>query len=383
MEQLGFPLMQSPARPMSPKGRSNLLLGTPRSGTNVTPGSTEGRDGVVPMRPPQLLFVYPFPATFIQQDFELLQTFCNVNPLRFTSRSQYPALLKAVLSADVIYCWFALPFAAVAGIEGRAMGRKVIVVAGGWDVERMPEIAYGRLLTRRGLAVARVSLGAPNLVLAFSESSKAAIREVAPKAPVHRAYLGVDADRFRPGEKENLVVTIAQVSRDNVLRKGLKTFVQAAKEVPEAQFVVVGKRVDEAFDELRGDATSNVRFTGELSDAELRGLLSRARVYVQASYTEGFGVAMTEAMAAGCVPVATRRGALPEVVGDTGFYVEYGDPRGLGEAIRKGLHSELGTRARQRVLERFTIGQRLETLRSAVLGMDAELTDSAREHRGD
>jgi len=368
---------------MSPNGRSNPLLGTPRSGTNVTPGSTEGRDGVVPMRPPQLLFVYPFPATFIQQDFELLQTFCNVNPLRFTSRSQYPALLKAVLSADVIYCWFALPFAAVAGIEGRAMGRKVIVVAGGWDVERMPEIAYGRLLTRRGLAVARLSLNVPSLVLTFSESSKAAIREVAPKAPVRLGYLGVDSERFRPGEKEDLVVTVAQVSRENVLRKGLRTFVQAATEVPEAQFVVVGKRVDEAFDELRGEGSSNLRFTGELSDADLRGLLSRARVYVQGSYTEGFGVAMTEAMAAGCVPVATRRGALPEVVGDTGFYVEYGDPRGLAEAIRKGLRSQLGMRARQRVLERFTIGQRLDTLRSAVLGVDAELTDSAGEHRGD
>ena len=383
MEKLGFPFMQSVAAPVAEIGSPNFALDMAPGGSTTTRASIKTNDGEVRQRRPRLLFVYPFPATFVQRDRDLLQTFCEVRPFLFTDRFQYPALLKAVLSVDVVYCWFALPFAAVAAIEGRALGRKVIVVSGGWDVERIPEIGYGNLLTRRGSFVARVSLGAPDVVLAFSEKSKAAILDVASEAPVRLAYLGVDTDRFHPGEKEDLVVTVAQVSRENVLRKGLRTFVQAAREVSEARFVVVGKRIDESFDELQAEGTSNLRFTGELSDAELRDLLGRARVYVQASYAEGFGVAMAEGMSAGCVPVATRRGALPEVVGDAGLYIDYGNPSALAAAIREGLRSSLGTRARQRILERFTIARRLETLRSAVLGEEPKLPILTGEDRGD
>ena len=291
--------------------------------------------------------------------------------------------MESILSVDIIYCWFALPYAAVAAVEARAFGKRVIVVAGGWDVSQIPEIGYGRLLTRCGLAIARVSLGWPELVLAFSETSKTAIRKVAPNSPVSLAYLGIDTVQFHPKEKEDLVVTIAQVSRENVRRKGLRTFVEAASEVPEARFVVVGKHVDEAVHELRTVGATNVGFPGELSDIDLRDTLGRARVYVQASFTEGFGVAVAESMASGCVPVVTRRGALPEVVGDAGLYFEYGDSHGLANAIRVGLRSQVGALARGRVMERFTMARRLVTLRDAVLGVANASDFIQRGHRGD
>jgi len=43
-----------------------------------------------------------------------------------------------------------------------------------------------------------------------------------------------------------------------------------------------------------------------------------------------------------CVPVVTKNGALPEVVGDTGFYVAYDDERDVAEGIKKALKSEKG-----------------------------------------
>ena len=382
-EQLGFVLMHATVYSALTTRRPDSPLHGGRPGTEGVFASTESRDRPVPARLPRVLFVYPFPATFIQRDLTVLQTFCEVRPLLFSRRSQYPTLLKSILSADIIYCWFALPFAAVAAIAARLLGKKVIVVAGGWDIARIPELGYGRLLTKRGLAIARLSLGVPDLVLAFSESSKTTIREVAPRSPVRLAYLGVDADLFHPTEKEDLVVTVAQVSRENVRRKGLRTLVDAAKEVPDARFIIVGRHLDDAVDELRTVGPSNVRFIGEVSDTDLREILGRARVYVQASYTEGFGVALAEAMASGCVPVVTRRGAIPEVVGDTGLYVDYGDPHELAHAIREGLHSQLGARARARVLDRFTIARRLDALRKAVLDLADGLKILQEGDRGD
>src|SRR5438093_1255041 len=283
VEQIGFALMQATVRSTLTTNGPEWALQEDRHGTEGASASTATRERPVPGRLPRVLFVYPFPATFIKRDMDALQTFC----------------------------------------------------------------------------------------------------EVTPRSPVRLAYLGVDADLFRPAEKEDLVVTVAQISRENVLRKGLRTFVDAAKEVPDVQFIIIGRHLDDAIDQLRAVAPSNVRFLGEVSDSDLREILGRARVYVQASYTEGFGVALAEAMASGCVPIVTRRGAIPEVVGETGLYVDYGDSHELANAIREGLRSRLGAEARARILDRFTITRRLDTLRTAVLSLTEDLYVGPGGKRGD
>jgi glycosyltransferase involved in cell wall biosynthesis len=67
-------------------------------------------------------------------------------------------------------------------------------------------------------------------------------------------------------------------------------------------------------------------------------------------------------MACECVPVVTDRGAIPEVVGDAGIYVPYGDPEATAQGIRQALSSEKGGTARQRIEEMFTIDKREEAL---------------------
>ncbi len=65
------------------------------------------------------------------------------------------------------------------------------------------------------------------------------------------------------------------------------------------------------------------------------------------------------------------KGSLPEVVGDTGFYVPYGDAEATAEAIEKALNSDKGKEARQRIrkmlplekLERELVSEIEELLR--------------------
>jgi len=321
---------------------------------------------------PRLLFAFPFDATFITTDLELLRTFCNVSVLRFHKRSDYARLLHEMRRTDVVYCWFALPFAAAAGCLARSSGRLSVLATGGWDVARLPAFGYGRPLTVRGAATARIALSMAHSVLAFSESSADMIRGIAPRCAVRTAYLGVDHKQFYPKPKEDFVVTVANISSENVIRKGLREFVVAAGEFPHIPFVVIGRHIDNAVDQLRTVAPRNVSFAGWLASDELRDMLSRAKVYVQASFTEGFGVALAEAMASGCVPVVTRRGAIPEVVGDAGVYVEYGEPQSLVAGIRSAFKEDLGGHARERILNRFTLAHRLATLREVILGSIGE-----------
>ena len=65
-------------------------------------------------------------------------------------------------------------------------------------------------------------------------------------------------------------------------------------------------------------------------------------------------------MLAGCIPVATRAGALPEVVGDTGVLVDDADPARLAGAIAEALAMDADARrhARERILENFGLDVR-------------------------
>src|SRR6185436_1206980 len=91
------------------------------------------------------------------------------------------------------------------------------------------------------------------------------------------------------GERERLAITVSNVARIALERKGLRPFVEAGALVPDVELVLVGREVDDAADELQRHAAGNVRLAGRLTDDELDDLYRRAAVYVQASAHEGFG----------------------------------------------------------------------------------------------
>ena len=73
--------------------------------------------------------------------------------------------------------------------------------------------------------------------------------------------------------------------------------------------------------------------TGWLDDATLAGLLERAELLAFPSVYEGFGFPPLQAMAAGVPVVATRAGALPEVLGSAAELVAVGDVDALAGAL--------------------------------------------------
>ena len=109
------------------------------------------------------------------------------------------------------------------------------------------------------------------------------------------------------------------------------------------RFVFVGKWHDDADRaSCARCAGENVEFTGWVSDEDLHALYRRASVYVQASRHEGFGLAVAEAMLAGCVPVVMNVTAMPEVVGDAGVLIDSQDPRRWPTGIRRALDAGAG-----------------------------------------
>lgn len=236
---------------------------------------------------------------------------------------------------------------------------KVVVITGGYDTTYVPVIDWGEMKTWWKRVAQRYALSLVDLVLAFSDFSKADVLRYARPKRIKTLYFGVDTERFKPsGKKEPLVLTVCyQVNASTLIQKGIRTMIESARSIPEAQFVINGKVSDEeAMIQVRKAAPSNVIFNDKFTtDEELLQLYQRAQVYVQVSAHEGFGIANIEAMSCGCIPVATNATALPEVVGDAGFLVPFNDVPATTEAIRLALRSsELGNKARTRIVEHFT-----------------------------
>ncbi len=108
------------------------------------------------------------------------------------------------------------------------------------------------------------------------------------------------------------------------------------------ELLLAGKATDAARPWLeriaRPPLAGHVRHLGYVDAADRRALYEGASVLVMPSLDEGFGLPVLEAMTLGVPVVASRRGSLPEVVGDAGQLVDADDTQGFADAIGRVLN---------------------------------------------
>jgi glycosyltransferase involved in cell wall biosynthesis len=90
----------------------------------------------------------------------------------------------------------------------------------------------------------------------------------------------------------------------------------------------------------RPPLNSRVRSLGYVPPAQRQSLYAGARILVQPSFEEGFGLPVLEAMTIGVPVVAANAGALPEVGGDAVLLAAPSDPAALAAAIERLLDDE-------------------------------------------
>ncbi len=116
-----------------------------------------------------------------------------------------------------------------------------------------------------------------------------------------------------------MVLTVGLVNNEQTFyRKGIDTFIEVAKLLPEYKFVVIGITGTDLGHLLTG-LPSNLETFDRVEQEKLTGFYSEAKVYAQLSRMDTFCLTLAEAMLFGCFPVITNEGGMPEVVGDTGL----------------------------------------------------------------
>ena len=292
-------------------------------------------------------------SSFIKADYDILNDIVDV-PYR--SFQDIPRMFFSIMSSDTSFSWFAGGHAALAVLFSRLLGKKSIVILGGYEVAKLPEIGYGACLNRRSALLAKFALKFADKVLAVDESLKdEAIKNYGLSGDnISVVPTGYDHEHFKmSGQKENIILTVSQ--RSAYLRKGIPLFLEAARRMPHLKFVVVGKGWQ--------DAPENVEFPGFVSDDELLKYYQRAKVYCQLSLHEGLPNALCEAMLCECVPIGSRANGIPKAIGNTGFYAENIDE--LVSAIEKAMQTSGGP-ARDRIINLFPIEFREARLRFEV-----------------
>lgn len=154
--------------------------------------------------------------------------------------------------------------------------------------------------------------------------------------------------------------------------KGHEDFLQAASKLrdstPAAFFIVSGtesaatkhyrQRLERLIQEL--GLANRVRLLGRMDD--ISELYCALEVFVSASHSESFGLAIVEAMAAGAAVVATETDGAREIIegGDTGVLIPVGAVQDMADEIVKMLNNKnrrelLAAAALAVVRERFSL----------------------------
>ena len=315
----------------------------------------------------RLLYVHSRKASFVAIDREILAEEYEIEDMYQPGRLANPlGVLAAVRRSDVVFGWFASWHTFWPMTLAWLLRKPSVQIIGGFDTANMPDIGYGYQQGGVRRWASRWIMKRARRLVTNSHYSRSEIEANTPIDPerVTVVHHGVP-DPFGPltdQPRERLVLTVGHLVKTTLMQKGHQPFVEAARHLPDVRFVFVGKAHDDAIEHLRTLAPPNVEFTGWLSDDELHAMYRRAAVYVQASRHEGFGLAVAEAMLAGCVPVVMDVTAMPEVVGGAGVLISSQDPQAVAAGVREALELGPGAHegARRRITETFPVEVRRE-----------------------
>src|SRR4030042_3060669 len=301
----------------------------------------------------KVLIVYQALSTFVEKDKHILEGAHQVKSVHFRGFGDILRLWQGTLWCDITFSWFGKLHAFFAVLFSKIWGKESVIIAGGDDVTNyvVGGKKYGLFAHPIKKWFAYFIFKYAALVLPVSKFTLNELFLYAKSDPkkTKLIYHGFDSDLFKRSPKinrNNVVVTIGDVCWENFYRKGHRLIIETATFLPYLQFAIIGPWLDDSVSELKKISPQNVVFTEGLYDKLLIEYLSQASVYIQASEWESFGCALAEAMLCECVPVVSRLGAIPEVVGDCGIYLDELTTSELARKIEEALNRPaLGTLA--------------------------------------
>jgi len=344
------------------------------------------------MDKPRIAYIYPRSATFVKKDIRLLSESFHV--VEFDGKVMGAASLLSLFfrqffflifhpRCKVYVCMFAGYHALLPGIIARLFGKKMLIISGGADAVSFPLLGYGNF---RKNPLAWASAKSFRLSHHVAPVSEALIMQDSPfqreygkqgykhfvknlKTPSTVIPNGYDANYWKStGEERDkqLFLTVATHVETEARRKikGLDLFIESARKLPQLRFMIVGCSRAHL-----GAIPANITVIEGVDSSELVKIYSKASYYVQLSSSEGFPNALCEAMLCGCVPIVSSVGAMPEIVGLSGYILEEKNIDRAANLMQQAItnsESNRSTAARERVAKNYTEEKRKSALTALI-----------------
>lgn len=235
----------------------------------------------------------------------------------------------------------------------------------------------------------RQKIESASFVICISDFCRSQVLRIVPRLKEDRletVRLGVDCETLQPLSAESQCVSSVDGSAEAPLKlvctgrmvpaKAHCILLQALALLHESRVrffcTLIGDGPERPF--LQGMAAElgiadRVQFLGAMAHEPTLSEVSRADVFVLASFAEGLPVALMEAMALGIPCVSTTIAAIPELIDhmENGLLVPSANPTALCEALRllavdSELRLRLGRQARVTAEARYNLARSLDSL---------------------
>lgn len=348
---------------------------------------------------PRIIYIKPANSSFIRGDQHILEKQYEVKAFLMDQNKNkliygwkliclFFYLTSNLFRKEVLFVsWFADYHSALMALVAKMTHKKSIILIGGQEAVCYPELKKGVYRKKlRGLCV-KYSLRKTTLIIANHKSliyhENRYYNDLNPhidgiqhyvqplKTKIEILYNGIDTSLFNRDEsisKQNdLVLTVGTMSQvGDFYNKGFDLFIQVAERNKNLNFVLIGlnpKFIDWTEENYHVSHITNLVIIPSFCPQEvLNKKYNQAKVFVQASITEGMPNTLSEAMLLECIPVGSNVNGIPDAIGDTGIIVQHRNFEELEKAISEAMNLNTGKASRQRVLNLFSIKLREEKL---------------------
>lgn len=346
-----------------------------------------------------IYYIKPNNLSFLRGDEELLRKHFDVKSIDLSQskgnllysinmlRMCFNLLLKGLFSKTIFVCWFADYHSALMVLMAKLTGSKSIIFIGGQEAVCYWELGKG--VYRNKIRAQFVKFSLRNATRVISNHKSLIYHENSYynaenphidgvlhyvegfKTPVDIVYNGIDPLKFVRDfsitKQDNLVLTVGTMNHlGDFQNKGFDMFIQVAARNPQWSFVLIGlKPAFLAWTEKTYSVSkiTNLQIIPSFCPQEvLNENYNKAKVFVQASITEGMPNTLSEAMLMECIPVGSNINGIPDAIGDTGVIVMHRSVEEIENAIGKAMKMRTSHAARQRVIEMFSFEKREKIL---------------------
>ena len=334
----------------------------------------------------KILFIAPFENGFIRKDREILASKFRLKSqtLNWKRKTAIPFyfLLQALFvirharRAKAILIQFGGMWGVVPAFMGSLLKVPIYVVLHGTDVASLPHYGYGSLrstlvkkscayLYRKAHTLLPVSSSLVEVLNDYNEwDQEQGLRFHFPNLEFRHQVIpnGLSVQEWDPPRQVDREPNrfIAVFNDAQFQLKGGDLILAAANALPHCQFYVAGTNGPKD-----SGIPENLSFLGKLSQAELKEQFYRATYHLQLSRFEGFGLALCEAMLCSCIPIGSSVNAIPEIIGDTGYILEAHNELKFINLLKDILSTKapkVGSKAKERILEKYPLSKRREAL---------------------